>query len=59
MLKLELFTAEEIELLALPCKQKTKLQRSGIDGQPLGIHANHLRPYAKVRVRVEELLSGR
>lgn len=63
----DLFTPDEIELLALPCKLNTTAARThakhwlekggGINGQPLGLHANHLRPYERVRTRVAALLA--
>lgn len=61
----DLFTPEEIELLALPCKLNTSAERThakhwlekggGIAGQPLGVHVNHLRPYERVRNRIASM----
>jgi len=54
-----LFTPEEIARLALPCtarnlSQATKVKNwvqegGGINGQPLMLHVNHLRPYERLR----------
>ncbi len=54
----ERFTPEELELFAYPIKASTPQrqgkvqawlrQSGGINGQPLGIHADHLRPFARV-----------
>ena len=62
----DLFTTDEIELLALPCKMNTLAalthvkhwleKGGGINGMPLGIHVNHLRPYERVRSRLASLL---
>jgi len=61
----ECFTAEEIELYALPCPSSTASLRTkaakwvknggGINGKPMGIHANHLKPFERVRQRFLEL----
>ena len=61
----ECFTAEEIELYALPCPSSTASlptkaanwlkNGGGIKSQPLGIHANHLKPFERVRERFLQL----
>lgn len=53
----ESFTAEDLELYALPCHSGTPaksvsawLERGGgIQGQPLCLHANHLQPLSRLR----------
>ncbi len=62
----EVFSAEEREILAIPCLSKTARQRTlnadwvakggGIEGLALGIHVGHLKPYARLRMRVAEML---
>lgn len=64
----ECFSAEEIELYALPCPSSTASLRTkaanwvknggGIQGKPLGIHANHLKPFERVRQRFLQLTEG-
>ena len=64
----EAFTPEEIRLYAHPCAtpnaaSKTKVQRwldagGGIGGKALGIHADHVRPYERVRDRFAALLAA-
>lgn len=66
VVRAECFSAEELELYALPCPTHTAalaararwwLERGGgIDGQALGVHANHLQPWERVRDRVLQLL---
>lgn len=61
LVKPECFSALEIELHAMPCPASTPALRTkaknwvknggGIDGQPVGIHCNHLKPFARVRER--------
>ena len=65
LIRPECFTAEELELYALPCpsgtpalrtKAKNWVKRSGgIGGQALGMHANKLKPYERVRARFMEV----
>jgi len=53
------FSPQEIELNALPCRTPTKTHRTkllqwmaeggGIAGLPMGIHADHLQPYERLR----------
>ena len=31
-------------------------QSGGLDGQPVGIHSNHVQPFERVRALLEELL---
>ncbi len=60
------FSAEEIELYALPCPAPNAAARTqrdrwlaesgGIGGRPLGIYANQLKPYERVAGRLAELL---
>lgn len=59
----ELFSPEEIELLARPCAepgsvkvQNWLIRSGGIDGKPWRIHANHFEPLERVLARVRELL---
>jgi hypothetical protein len=65
LVRLEDFTAEELELFAVPCPMGSKetavmVMRwvkltGGIGGKPKGIHANHL-PLERVRKRLQEVL---
>jgi hypothetical protein len=62
----ECFTAEELELYSFPCScaspaEVTLARRwvergGGINGQPVGIHANHLKPIERVQAELERLL---
>jgi hypothetical protein len=66
LIRPECFTAEELELYALPCpsgtpalrtKAKNWVKRSGgIGGQALGMDANKLKPHERVRARFLEVL---
>ena len=66
LVKPECFSAEELDLYALPCPSSTPALRTkarnwlnnggGIDGKPMGIHANHLKPFERVRKRFLELV---
>ncbi len=66
LVRAENFTAEELELFAMPCstnspslatKARQWLKRcGGINGQLLMIHANHLEPYERVRACMARLL---
>lgn len=63
----ECFTAEELRLHSVPLDMPTNtiasrvrlwlLESGGINGQPLGIHANWFGPYERVRARLAELLN--
>jgi hypothetical protein len=60
------FSAEEIELYALPCpapnaatltqRDRWLAESGGIGGRPLGLYANQLKPYERVAARLAELL---
>lgn len=60
------FTPEELRLFSRPIdipnsKMESRLQRwlrecGGLNGQPRGIHANHLLPYPRIQARLEQLL---
>ena len=60
------FTSEEKQLYAKPCHTSTpthltKAQKwfqesGGVDGQMLGIHADHVRPYARLKALLHNLI---
>ena len=66
LIRQESFTAEEKRLYAHPCaasnpahvtKTRNWVRESGgIDGKPLGIHSDHVRPYERVRELFVKLL---
>ena len=61
----ETFSAEETRLYAYPYPAGLKAgnrlwqaETGGVDGRPMGIHANHVQPYARVRKLFEACLEG-
>jgi hypothetical protein len=62
------FTANEKQLYARPCSHGTAAQKTqtanwvkesgGLDGRALGIHANHVQPYERVRALFAELVQS-
>lgn len=68
LVRAEVFTPQELQLYAIPCPTSTPTLESraqawlnkggGIGGKALGIHANHLQPYQRVKAEVEKALGG-
>lgn len=66
LVRCECFTAEELELYAMPCPMSSTAlatqarewveESGGVHGQALGVHANHLQPVARVRAELARIL---
>jgi hypothetical protein len=66
LIRQECFTEEEKRLYAHPCANSTLAHRTktaewvaksgGLDGKPLGIHANHVQPFERVLELLVKLL---